>query len=35
MCYIVLDASYIFMYCMLRDAPVDAFANILRRDVVS
>jgi len=35
MCCVVLDASHIFMYCSFRDAPVDAFADIFRRDVVS
>ena len=35
MCCIVLNVSHIFMYCALCDAPIDAFADILRRDVVS
>ena len=35
MCCIVLDASHIFMYCLFRNAPVDVFVDILRRDVVS
>ena len=35
MCCIVLNASHVFMYCTLCDAPVDAFADVLRRDVVS
>ena len=35
MCCIVLNLSHIFMYCALRDVPIDAFADILRRDVVS
>jgi len=35
MCCIVLNASHIFMYRSLRDAPVDAFTDILRRDAVS
>ena len=35
MCCIILNASHIFMYCALRDATIDAFADILRWDVVS
>ena len=35
MCCIVLDASHVFVYCSFRNVPVDALADILRRDVVS
>jgi len=35
MFYIVLNAPYIFMYCTFCDAPVDAFMDVLRREVVS
>jgi len=34
MCCIVLNASHVFVYCSFL-APVDAFADILKRDVVS
>jgi len=35
MCCIVLNASRVFMYRSFRSTPVDAFAGILRGDVVS
>ena len=35
MCCIVLIAPHIFMYCTFCDAPVDAFVDVFRRDVVS
>jgi len=35
MCCIVLDASHIFVHCSFRNAPIDAFADILMGDVVS
>jgi len=34
MCCIVLNASHVFMYHSFHSAPVDAFAGILRGDVV-
>ena len=35
MCYIALDASHVFIYCSFRNAPIDAFTDVLRRDVVA
>jgi len=35
MCCIVFNASHVFVYCSFRNAPVDALADVFRRDVVS
>ena len=35
MCCIVLDALHVFVYCSFCNAPIDAFADIPSRDVVS